>query len=166
MSSKLLTIFGGIIVITFVSAFVFLQGSSKEDENSLFPDIVLGEYNENTLAAFRGKPVVANTWATWCPFCVNELPDFVEIQKEFGDEVVILAINRKESPSRVSRFIGELGIADDLTFLLDPNDSFYREIGGFSMPETIFVDRDGVIQFHKRGPMDADEIRQRLQSIL
>jgi len=166
MSSRLLIIFGTVIVIVFVSAFVFLQSSSQENENSFSQDIMLQEYNENTLAAFRGKPVVANVWATWCPFCVNELPDFVEVQKEFGDEVIIIAINRKESPTQVSRFIGELGIADDLTFLLDPNDSFYREIGGFSMPETIFVDRDGIIQFHKRGPMDADEIRERLQAIL
>jgi len=56
-------------------------------------------------------------------------------------------------------------VSDKLIFLLDPKDTFYKSIGGFAMPETLFVNSDGTINFHKRGPMRAEEIRQRVSEL-
>ena len=53
-----------------------------------------------------------------------------------------------------------------MTFLLDSKDAFYKGIGGFSMPETIFADADGNIIIHKRGPIALDEMRQKVNSII
>lgn len=119
-----------------------------------------------TLAQFRGTPAVVNSWAAWCPFCREELKDFAVVQKEFGDRVVIIAIDRAESLETAKKYSDELGVTNDLVFLLDPSDSFYQSIGGFSMPETIFVDADGFIRIHKRGPMPLEEIREKVHSIL
>lgn len=132
------------------------------------PNFSLQDYSGKTisLADFAGKPLVINSWAAWCPFCRKELPDFVTVQKEFGDKVVIISINRQESLSTAKGYTDEQGTSKDLIFLLDPKDSFYKSIGGFSMPETIFVDKNGFIQEHKRGPMDLNEIRQKVQKIL
>lgn len=132
------------------------------------PDFSLVDYEGKTVNAanFSGKPLVINSWAVWCPFCVKELPDFATIQKEFGDRVVIIAVDRSESRDVAKEFTDRIGVTDDLTFLLDPNDSFYQWIGGFSMPETLFVKADGTIHFHKRGPMMVEEIRQRTQEIV
>ena len=134
----------------------------------LVPDLTFKDYNGNDVALrdFQGRPLIVNSWAAWCPFCIDELPDFAQVQEEFGDEIVIITIDRAESLSLAKEYSDDLGVTDDLIFLLDPNDSFYRAINGFSMPETIFVDRDGIIRDHKRGPMKADEIRRRIQSIL
>lgn len=115
---------------------------------------------------YFGTPLVINAWATWCPFCVKELPDFVTAQEQFGDQVRIIAIDRAESAEAAVGYTDDLGISDQLTFLLDESDSFYRAIGGFSMPETIFVTANGEIQFHKRGPMPLDEINQRIADLL
>lgn len=132
------------------------------------PNFSLQDYNGKTvsLADFTGKPVVLNSWAAWCPFCRKELVDFATAQKEFGEKVVIISINRQESLATAKGFTDEQGTSKDLVFLLDPNDSFYRSIGGFSMPETIFVDKNGNIVDHKRGPMDLNEIRRKIQKIL
>lgn len=132
------------------------------------PDFSLKDYNGQTvsLSDFRGKALVVNAWAAWCPFCVRELEDFATAQKEFGDKVVIVAIDRAESLEVAKKFTNDLGVSEDLIFLLDPADSFYQSIGGFSMPETIFVDRNGNIVHHKRGPMSLEEIRERIQKIL
>jgi len=119
-----------------------------------------------SLEDFAGKPVIVNSWAVWCPFCRAELEDFAEIQKEFGDSVTFVAIDRAESLKLTQKFTDELGVTDDLVFLLDPSDSFYSSIAGFSMPETLFVDADGGIQFHKRGVMALDEIRERTQTLI
>lgn len=132
------------------------------------PDFSLQDYNGKAvkLADFAGKPLVLNSWAAWCTFCRKELPDFAEVQKEFGDQVIIIAINRQESFETAKRYSDELGVTGDLIFLLDPADSFYQSIGGFSMPETIFVDAEGNIKIHKRGVMDIEEIRQKVNEIL
>ena len=132
------------------------------------PNFSLQDYDGKTvnLADFVGKPVVVNSWAAWCPFCRQELPDFATAQKEFGDKVVIIAIDRQESLTVAKGFTDEQGTTDDLIFLLDPKDLFYKSIGGFSMPETIFVDKDGNIAERKRGPMDIREIRERIQKII
>ncbi len=129
------------------------------------PDFALKDYNGNTvtLSQFRGKPVVVNSWAAWCPFCREELKDFAAAKREFGDRIEIIAIDRAEPLAVAKKFTDELGVTDALVFLLDPEDSFYRAIGGFSMPETIFVDPEGRIVFHKRGPMTAEEIRERIR---
>jgi len=132
------------------------------------PDFALQDYAGKTvkLADLTGKPIIINSWAAWCPFCKKELSDFVAAQKEFGDKVVIIAIDRSESLAVAKGYTDQQGITDNLLFLLDPSDSFYQSIGGFSMPETIFVDTDGNIVFHKRGPMDINEIRDKIGNLL
>ena len=124
------------------------------------------EGNEVKMSDFAGKPLVLNTWAAWCPFCVEELKDFAEAQRELGDDVVIMAINRQEPLATAKKFSDELGVTGDMVFVLDPNDSFYRAIGGFSMPETLFINAAGEIVHHKRGPMRVEEIRKKIQDIL
>lgn len=119
-----------------------------------------------SLADFAGKPLVINSWAAWCPFCREELPAFAAVQEEFGDRVVIIAVDRAEPLETAKRYSDELGVTGKLIFLLDPDDSFYRSIGGFSMPETILVDREGNIREHVRGPIDAAELKRRLLPLL
>lgn len=132
------------------------------------PDFTLQDYTAKTvrLADFAGKPLVINSWAAWCPFCRKELVDFVAVQKEFDDKVIIIAVDRAETRDIAKKYTDELGVTGDMVFLLDPSDSFYQSIAGFSMPETIFVDKNGLIVDHKRGPMDVQEMRERIQKIL
>lgn len=122
--------------------------------------------NKVSLEEFRGKPLVINSWAVWCPFCVKELPTFAELQKEFGDKIIVIAIDRQEPLVKAKGFTDKLGITDDMMFLLDSSDSFYKSIGGFSMPETIFVNGAGKIVVHKRGPMELDEMRAHANKIV
>lgn len=132
------------------------------------PDFALQNYDGKTvrLADFTGRPLVINSWAAWCPFCRKELVDFVTVQKEFGDKVIVIAVDRAETRDIAKKYTDELGVTGDMVFLLDPGDSFYQSLGGFSMPETIFVDKDGRIVDHKHGPMDVQEMRERIQKIL
>jgi len=122
--------------------------------------------NDVSLSDFDGKVRIVNSWAVWCPFCKEELKDFAIVQEEFGDQVVVIAIDRQESLEKTKEFTDSIGVTDKLIFLLDPSDSFYESIGGFSMPETLFIDGERNIIIHKRGPMKADEIREKVQSIL
>tara|TARA_B100000745_G_C20120255_1_gene383569 strand:+ start:671 stop:1219 length:549 start_codon:yes stop_codon:yes gene_type:complete len=147
---------------------VGVENITQAEKFDQVPEFVLEDWNGNevTLADFQGKPLILNSWAVWCPFCLDELPDFAQLQEELGDSVVIIAIDRAEPANKQKKFTDELGVTGRLLFLNDPKDSFYQSIGGFSMPETLFVDTQGNIRIHKRGPMDIGEMRKKVQSIL
>lgn len=171
--NKVLAIIIGVLIIGDIGWLVISnqnapEKSSTQVQSEKVPDFALQNYDGKTvrLADFSGKPLVINAWAAWCPFCRKELVDFVTVQKEFGDKVIIVAIDRSETLDIAKKYTDELGVTSDMVFLLDPYDSFYQSIGGFSMPETIFVDKDVRIVDHKRGPMDVQEMRERIQKIL
>lgn len=144
------------------------QRQTSRSDFDQFSSASLVDYrgNEVSLEEFKGKPLVINSWAVWCPFCVKELPTFAELQKEFGDKIIVIAIDRQEPLAKAKSFTDGLGITDDMRFLLDASDSFYKSIGGFSMPETIFVNSTGEIVVHKRGPMELDEMRAHANKII
>lgn len=140
----------------------------QDKEINPVPNFSLKDYKGSTVSLkdFSGKNLIINSWAAWCPFCKQELPDFAEAQREFGDKVVIIAVDRAESPETAKKYSDELGVSNKFVFLFDPDDSFYKSIGGFSMPETIFVNKEGNIVFHKRGPMDINEIREKIKNLI
>ena len=131
----------------------------------VLPQAVFQDYagREIQLSDFRGNPIIINMWSSWCPYCIEELPIFSEIKKEFGEAVIILAVNRGETKEIAERYSNEIVPGNELVFLLDPKDSFYTAVGGFSMPETLFVNTEGKIILHRRGSMQKEEIRRRIQ---
>jgi len=183
---KKVTILLGVLLLVGAGCSDFKRGHSSVDDISFvepgrgelpleidsdfsqLPDLTLQDYDGNNveLRDYIGTPLVVNSWASWCPFCKKELPDFVEIQEEFVGEVVFIAINRKESLKKAKGYTDENGLTDDLIFLLDSGDAFYTAIAGFSMPETIFVDADGNITEVKRGVLTLEETREKVQNLL
>ncbi|MDA1335054.1 MAG: TlpA disulfide reductase family protein [bacterium] len=131
-------------------------------------DMEFVDYDGNAvhLSDLSGKPLVVNSWAKWCPFCVRELPDFASVQEELGDSVVFVAINRQESLSKAKGYTDDLGLTDKMIFWRDPDDRFYKNLGHPSMPQTLFIKRDGTINFHKRGVMTREEVLGQARALL
>lgn len=98
-----------------------------------------------SLSDFRGKPVLLNFWATWCPPCRNEMSYLQEVYEEWsGKGLVVLAINLGEDPTEVKRFLQAQGLS--LPVLIDvPGDSAHQ-YNIFSIPTSFFIDSDGIIQ--------------------
>ena len=163
------TLLFGLLTIIFVGAGCASATPATERPADAPPHYFsLEDYDGNTvtLSDFNGKHVIVNSWATWCAFCKKELPDLAILQEEFADDVVVIAIDRVESLEKAKQYSDDLGVTGRMVLLLDPSDSFYKSIGGFSMPETVFLEPDGSIQFHKRGVMDLGELRTRTQALL
>jgi len=184
--NKPFLVVGGILIIGVLGFIVLVAGdrdqstsiptqgtesnSTPGSQSSKFgksPDFNLEDYDGDTVSLrdFKGKNIIVNSWAVWCPFCVKELGDFVKLQQELGEKITIIAIDRDESLEKTKGYTDDLGITDDLVFLLDPGDTFYRSLGGFTMPETIFVDGEGNILFHKRGPMTLEDMKSRVEEL-
>jgi len=134
--------------------------AQNADSQDTIPNVRLNDESGNTVLMHDvalGKPAIINTWATWCPFCVDELPEFAELQAAYRNDVRVIAVNRAESQARAEGYLSDLGVLGGMIYLYDGGDAWYRAIGGFSMPETLFVDAEGVIVLHKRGPLTFEE---------
>lgn len=124
------------------------------------------EGNAHTLSDEAGTPLVINSWAAWCPFCKQELVDFALLQRQFAGSVKFIAVNRAESLAVARAYTDASNISGEMLFLLDPRDAFYSSIGGFAMPETLFVDGAGQVVLHKRGPLSLEETQAQVESLL
>lgn len=118
-----------------------------------------------SLNDYRGKVVFVNFWATWCPFCVDEIPDLERAFEEYGGDVAILGINRAESLQKQTGFLSDLQLRPTYPLLLDPSDNLAGAYGVVVMPTTFILDREGVITQVKLGQfINLDEIRQAVEA--
>ena len=82
------------------------RGSKPAQIGDAAPDFSVTDADRRSpLSQFRGKPVVLNFWATWCPPCVEEIPSLVALQKQLGDKVVILAVSTDEDEDGYKEFV-------------------------------------------------------------
>ena len=97
-----------------------------------------------SLEAWRGKVVVLNFWATWCPPCREEMPSLNNLQKTLGGkdfQVITLATGRNPPP-KVDAFFEEAGL-DALPKLYDEKQVGARALGALGLPVTLLLDREG-----------------------
>jgi peroxiredoxin len=131
--------------------------------NFTLPDL---DGNQVTLSDFEGKPVIVNFWATWCPPCRLEMPEFQRIYEEYEDDgLVILAVNQAERPETASAFFrDEMGFS--YTSLLDEEAAVGEAYGAVGLPATFFVDRRGEVTAVHRGILTREQIESYLEEII
>jgi len=120
------------------------QTTDKIDKTS--PDFELETLDGTTikLSDLKGKNVIINFWATWCGYCVLEMPDLQKLQDAYKDEdLLILAVNVGETKEVVQKFMEENKL--NLTVLLDTDSSIANLYGLRSFPSTIAVNKNGEI---------------------
>jgi peroxiredoxin len=122
-------------------------GFAAGQANRKAPDFTLEDMQGNkvSLSDFRGKIVMINFWATWCPPCVEEMPSMEKLHQRFkGDDFVLLAIN-VEADARpiVENFLKK----NHYTFpvLLDGDARVQQLFGAYRFPETLIINRRGEI---------------------
>jgi len=137
-------------------------------EGSAAPDFELDTLSGDSmsLSSLKGKKVIINFWATWCPPCRSEMPDMQKIQDEHNGDVVVLAVNLTNSESSidtVDKFVSELG----LTFpvLLDQKGQINNQFEVLSYPTSYFVDEEGVIQTKFVGALTYDQMNEFLNNL-
>lgn len=105
------------------------------------------------LAEQRGQVVLVNFWASWCAPCLVEMPSLQALARRHGPEqLVVLAVNFKESAPTAQRFVQRTGL--DLPVLLDPHGAIARQWQARVFPTTVLVAADGRVQALVRGELD------------
>ena len=144
------------------------RGARGLPDGTMAPSLELPRINGDTadLAQYRGRPVIVNIWATWCPPCVREMPSLQRVYERFGEEgLEILAVAVDDLPGErqpdgrieglVSRFVDEYG----LTFpvMIDPTGRTEQRFGTEFLPTTVLIDREGRIRVTEVGGRAWDE---------
>jgi len=109
------------------------------------------------LSSYRGKVVVVNFWATWCPPCREELPALQRVAASEPD-VVVLEVDLMEPGDKARSFLDSLGL-DRLQPVLDGDGATTRRYGVLSLPSTFFVDKAGVIRHLELTAVSEAQIR-------
>ncbi|HUI50276.1 MAG TPA: TlpA disulfide reductase family protein [Terriglobales bacterium] len=105
------------------------------------------------LSDFRGKVVVLNFWATWCPPCVEETPSLIELNKRIANRNgVVLGVSVDEDDAAYQKFIQEHGI--NFPTSRDASKKSAQDYGTVMYPETYIIDRHGKIARKIIGPQD------------
>ncbi|MDL2236427.1 TlpA family protein disulfide reductase [Christensenellaceae bacterium OttesenSCG-928-K19] len=155
-----------IVMIALALAAIFVScGQAEESKNQMLGEIP-GEYKIGDtpvdfevelmdgevvrLSDLQGKVVFLNFWFLDCPPCVAEMPAFQKLQEEYGDDLVVLAVNHRDRKEKIEAFIEENGYTFDIG--LDPAGAIKIPVNGF--PYTLILDRDGVISFIGQGALD------------
>lgn len=108
-------------------------------------------------ASYSDRPLVINFFASWCPSCIAEMPDFERVHRTLGGDVTILGVSQNDPRSASIDLANRTGI----TYLtaIDEKGEFFRAVGGIGMPTTVFVRPGGEIAEVWVGALDAGALQ-------
>ncbi|MCP2519925.1 TlpA family protein disulfide reductase [Candidatus Aminicenantes bacterium AC-335-A11] len=145
-----------LIIFLLLLSFIFC----KSEELTIAPDFTLQDINGNLvrLSDFRGKIIILNFWATWCPPCRKEIPIFIKLYKKYKDEgLVIIGISLDRGGKEVViPFVKKYGINYPVLIGTSEVEEAYGGIRG--IPTTFIIDKEGKIRKKHIGlPMNPEE---------
>jgi thiol-disulfide isomerase/thioredoxin len=141
------------------------QGKNKQAA----PDFTVydGSGKEVKLSDFKGKPVVLNFWASWCPPCKSEMPHFNSVYAESKNDVMFLMVDmvdgQRETQSIGQKYITDQGYSFPVYF--DNNQDAANVYGIRSIPTTVFIDSQGNIIAAYQGAINEAKLKEALDSI-
>ncbi len=129
------------------------------------PEVALPDLNGQTvrLSELRGKPVLLNFWAAWCPPCRKELPDLQQFHERYSAKVALVGINWGEPVQTVKPFLERYGVT--YPNLLDERGTAFVSYRLTGMPTTFFIDSAGHIRGVWLGPLKGAEIAANFQRL-
>jgi len=117
---------------------------------------------QHTLDDYRGKVIMLNLWATWCPPCRREIPSMESIFQDLRDKgFVVLAVNQFETPDHVFSYMGQLSVYPTFPILFDQDSKVSELYGVKGLPTTLLINRQGQVAYRAIGGRDFDHPRVR-----
>ena len=146
------------------------QTSQQDLSGTPSPDFTLMDVTgqQRNVSEWKGKVLVINFWATWCPPCLEEIPHFIKLQNKYGHQGLQFVGIALEGVDEVLDFAKEQGINYPLLVgeqeVIKLASKFGNRIGG--LPYTVILDRESRISFIKQGPLSVSKAEQEITSLL
>jgi peroxiredoxin len=139
------------------------QGATRARVGNPAPAFVLKTLTGETvtLDSLRGKRVLINFWASWCPPCVEETPALIEAYRQLNDpNVAFVGIGTNDSNTKLAAFAKDYAIP--YLVLSDEDGAASDAYGVFAMPTTFFVDSNGVVRALHNGAIDKARVLEQM----
>ena len=117
-----------------------------------------------SLRDFKGKPLIINFWASWCPPCREETPLLVETAKRYKGRVKFLGIVFQDTVANVRQFYSEFGVP--YPSAIDPTEAASRAYKITGVPETFFIDAKGHLRGHVIGAINRETLTKMIDETL
>jgi len=167
-----------ILIFVIMSFSVFAAKSNKKDDIKL-PNIVLYDQygKKHNIEEYKGKVVVINFWATWCGYCVEEMPAFEKVYKEFGSnkkDVIILGVagpktkqnlnNVDVEKDKIISFLNK----NKITYptLMDETGKSFDDYKVRALPMTYVINKDGYLEGFVNGAITDEQLRKAINETL
>ncbi|MBR6513893.1 MAG: TlpA family protein disulfide reductase [Clostridia bacterium] len=146
--------------------------SIEDTSDTAYPDFTVYDYSGNAVSLSDklgdGKPVVFNYWTTWCPYCLEEMPDFEEVYKEYGDRVTFMIIDvnggGNDTIPEAKSYIDEKGYTFPVYYDTNLSATYAYNVSAF--PTTGIVDAKGNIYYCQAGMLNKDKLITMIEDIL
>jgi peroxiredoxin len=113
---------------------------------------------------YRGSVIVLNFWATWCPPCRAEIPDFIEVQENYRDKNVVFFGISADDFNSLKGFSSEYGMTYPTLFDKDGDVHYAFKIS--AIPHTFILDKDGFEAFNQVGMMSKQQLSDAIDSVM
>ena len=173
-------ILAGLGIITLIAVGLILrsnQGEAVESINALtFPPVEVNQPapeltlfdldgNEVSLTDFQGEVILVNNWATWCPPCREEMPEFKAYYDKYKDQgFQVIAIEAGEPEAEVRNFVEQAGL--DFVILLDPENKSLITFQHNSLPNSFVIDRKGNLRLAWLGAINGPTLEKYVTPLL
>lgn len=158
-------LFGGIVYIALPGGAAASRRPDPPTTGAEMADFTVEGLNraDVSLSDLRGKPVILNFWASWCPPCREEMPLLKRLSSEYGGQVYIIGLNYAEDAVTVQDFVTE----NRITFpvWLDPQGKISDLYYVHSYPTTFFIDAEGILRAQHIGQLLEDDLSKYLSAI-
>jgi DsbE subfamily thiol:disulfide oxidoreductase len=155
------------VALILLSVFLFTKQSAGVDANAAALSVPLENLNGAPvkLSDYRGKFVLVNLWATWCPPCRAELPDLIRFYEQHqANGLEFVAINTQDERASALQYMRDHNMTFTVPF--DPQGRVLYAWTDGALPDTFLLDRDGRIVFKWTGQISPAILEERLAPIL
>lgn len=167
MRSRLLTIIAMAALLAVCGFVVAYRADAKDTKKTV--NFTLKDVNGKTvkLSQYRGKVVVVDVWATWCGYCVREIPGLIALQDEATKQKLplqIIGVSVDTDKAAVKKFANEKKINYPILYGDDKALKPFGQIYG--LPTKFIVGKDGMVVDKIIGAIEKDDLQKRLQKYL
>ncbi len=151
--------------MVFALGFLFLRFKNGKSGNTTTPLVgfIAPDFELQNLAGqsiklgdFRGHPVLINFWATWCSYCLQEMPVIENYYERYTPNLIVLGVEVGDSADDVRSVVTKYGFT--FTILRDPDSRVFEKYRLDSFPVTFVLDEKGIIQVKHLGYMSEDNL--------
>ncbi len=145
------------------------EDGQPEDENKA-PDFTVENADGEavSLSSMEGKPVVLNFWASWCPPCKSEMPDFQKAYETYGEEIQFMMVDltdgSRETRETAGEFIEEQGFTFPVYYDVNQEGAYAFYVS--ALPATYFIDEKGRIVAVGKGMLDEEALEKGISYLI